>query len=243
MGGLVPSLLIDQTNLPPGVATHAGTMDLDIGLTMSLLDGGRYRSLTQSLRQAGLSPDVNELGRPTFQRWKAGGAQGVTVDFLIPPSRPDDRGGRLRNIEADFAAVIAPGLQLALEDRERVALSGETILGERVSRSIRVCRPGAYMVLKALASDRRGENKDAYDLYYLLRNLSPRPGDIAARLRPLLGDPAAVEAIAILRRDFLDHDAVGPRRVAMFVTGSPDDDLQADVQGFAAALIRAISGG
>ena len=33
VGGLVPSLLIDQGSLPEGVSTQVGTMDLDVGLT------------------------------------------------------------------------------------------------------------------------------------------------------------------------------------------------------------------
>ena len=33
VGGLVPSLIIDQGALPEGAVTHAGTMDLDIGKT------------------------------------------------------------------------------------------------------------------------------------------------------------------------------------------------------------------
>lgn len=31
VGGLVPALLIDQEELPPGTIAHPGTMDLDIG--------------------------------------------------------------------------------------------------------------------------------------------------------------------------------------------------------------------
>jgi predicted nucleotidyltransferase len=44
------------------------------------------------------------------------------------------------------------------------------MLGERASREIWVCGPGAFVVLKALAFRTRGENKDAYDLYYVIRN-------------------------------------------------------------------------
>jgi len=45
-----------------------------------------------------------------------------------------------------------------------VTLKGETLFGEKATRNIRVCDAGAYVVLKALAFDSRGENKDAYDL-------------------------------------------------------------------------------
>lgn len=46
VGGLVPLLLINPGELPVGTAAHVGTMDLNIGLALALLDEGRYRSLT-----------------------------------------------------------------------------------------------------------------------------------------------------------------------------------------------------
>ena len=242
VGGLVPSLLIGQDELPTGAQAHVGTMDLDIGLALALLDTGRYRTLTEVLRRARFFPDVNEQGNITRQRWKVEGAASVTVDFLIQPSLPGDQGGRLRNIEPDFAAVIAPGLHLAFHDRERIALSGETIFGEHATRNVWVCGPGAHIVLKALAFDQRGDNKDAYDLYYLIRNYGSGVDDVAARMRPLLADATAAEALDILRRDFLDHDAVGPRRVAEFLTGGQDDVVQADVVGFVNELLRRTPG-
>ncbi len=38
VGGLTPSLLINQMNLPEGADSHMGTADLDVGLTVALLD-------------------------------------------------------------------------------------------------------------------------------------------------------------------------------------------------------------
>ena len=238
VGGLVPSLLIEQDNLPAGAEAHVGTMDLDVGLTLGLLDGGRYRTLTERLRRAGFEQDVTDDGTPTRQRWKIENMDRVTVDFLIEPSRAEDRGGTLRDIEQDFAAVITPGLHCAFQDREQITLSGATIMGERATRQIWVCGPGAYVVLKALAFQLRGENKDAYDLYYLVRNYGNGVEDIAARLLPLLNDSTAQQAIDILTQDFQRHDGVGPRRVAEFLRGMPDDEIQADVVGFVGRLLR-----
>ncbi len=240
VGGLAPSLIINQQELADGADAHVGTMDLDVGLTVALLEQGRYRALTDRLRRAGFSQDDNEQGNPTRQRWKIEGTEKVTVDFLVQPTLPEDRGGRLRDIESDFAAVIAPRLHLAFQDRLRITLSGQTIIGEDATREIWVCGPGAYVVLKALAFNSRGENKDAYDLYYVVRNYGAGVEDVAACLRPLLGDSAATEAIGILRRDFLDHGGVGARRVAEFLSGAPDDRIQADTVGFVGELLRAV---
>jgi hypothetical protein len=242
VGGLVPSLLIDQGTLPEGASAHVGTIDLDVGLKLALLDEGRYRTLIERLRNAGFYQDHTEEGRLTRQRWRVTGLGSVTVDFLIPPSLATDQGGRLRDIEKDFAAIIAPGLKLAFQDRRRIRIEGRTILGEKAAREVWVCGAGAFVVLKALAFLGRGENKDAYDLYYLVRNFGAGVEDVADCLRPLLGDDEARKALQVLREDFLEHDGIGPRRVAEFLQGGPDDVIQADVVGFVAALLDAVRG-
>jgi len=243
VGGLAPSLLVDQENLPAGADRHVGTTDLDVGLTVALLDEGRYTTLSDRLRRAGFEPDENDQGNFTRQRWRIEGAEKVTLDFLIPPTLKSDEGGTIRHLEPDFAALITPGLGLAFLDRRCITLSGVTIFGERATRDVWVCGPGAYVVLKALAVRNRGENKDAYDLYYVLRNFGAGVGDVVAVLRPLLTDETAMQAIAVLRADFLDHQAIGPRRVAEFVFGEPNDTLQADVVGFVSEFLRLLEEG
>jgi len=242
VGGLAPSLLVDQTSGADGIDPHIGTMDLDVGLAAALLDQGRYRPLVERFRRAGFAQDRNVQGNLTRQRWKIERAGKVTVDFLIQPTLPADRGGKLRNIEPDFAAIIAPGLHLAFEDRQRVTLSGQTVIGEDATRDIWVCGPGAFIVLKSLAFDLRGENKDAYDLFYVVRNYGSGIEDVVEHLRPLSEDRFAVEAFSILRRDFSTHNSVGPRRVAEFLVGQSDDAIQAEVVSYIRALLGELGG-
>jgi hypothetical protein len=66
VGGLVPTLLIDQTRT--GSEEHVGTLDLDVGMQVAILDNRRYAALTERLRAAGFGPDTNEKGNPTRQR-------------------------------------------------------------------------------------------------------------------------------------------------------------------------------
>jgi hypothetical protein len=243
VGGLVPSLLIPEESVSQGEDIHIGTMDLDLGPSLALLDAERYEELTARLRRAGFEPDVNKVGNPTFQRWKIepSGRLKVTVDFVIPPSRDEDEGGKIRHIEKDFAAVITPGLHLAFKDRQKLSLRGMTILGEKASREIWVCGPGAFVVLKALAFGTRGENKDAYDLYYVIRNYGSSVDDVFECLLPLLHEQGIQDALQILHGDFSDPDAVGPRRVAEFLYRTRNNELQADVAGFVRELLRKCS--
>ena len=63
VGGLVPSLLIDQENLPGSVTAHVGTMDLDLGLAFALVGEARYQEVAERLRNAKFTPDKNDEGK------------------------------------------------------------------------------------------------------------------------------------------------------------------------------------
>ena len=235
VGGLAPSLLVDQDVLSPGMDPHAGTRDLDLALALPVLSTERYQALRDRLQGAGFAPDVNREGNPTFQRWVTTSGRHIQVDFLIPPSSEGDRGGSLRHIEPDLAAVIAPGLDLAFLDRRWTLLSDVISYGEHATRAIPVCGPGAFTVLKALAFGNRGENKDAYDLFYVWRGVGVQ--EVARSLAPLQLNSHIESTLTVIDRDFTNHDGPGPRRTAEFIYGRPDDEVQADVVGQAQVLL------
>ena len=238
VGGLVPYLLVDQQDLPSGLEPHAGTMDLDMGLALAILNPERYRKLGARLRDAGFEPGVNDQANRTLQTWTAGAPHPVTVDFLIPPTDESDKGGSLLHIESDLAAIVTPGLELAFKDRSWKELSGRTLSGARATRNIPVCGPGAFSVLKALAFGNRAENKDAYDLFYVWSGLGTP--DVAESLASLQPDTYIDDALSVIERDFCNHDALGPRATAQFIAHGLDDNVQADVVGHAQALLRSM---
>jgi hypothetical protein len=237
VGGLVPALLINQENLAENVTPHVGTMELDLGLAFALVGEARYQEVAERLRSAKFTPDKSDEGKTTRQRWRIGDPP-VTVDFLIEPENSTEaQAGRLFDLTKDWAAIIAPGLHLAFRNNRKITLRGKTIMGETAEREICVCGAGAFVVLKALAFRIRGENKDAYDLFYLLRNYGRGVADVAAELRELLSDGSAQKAMECLRGDFKDADSTGPRRAAEFLFGQPDAATQADAVGFVRQLL------
>jgi hypothetical protein len=132
-------------------------MDLDVGLQVALLIDGRYCQLTERLRDAGFEMDKNAAGNPSRQRWVIANAERVTIDFLIQPTLEGDKGGRFRDIEPDFAAIIAPGLRCAFRDRKQVTLKGTTLFGEKATRDIWVCDAG----VRTISSPELGANANA----------------------------------------------------------------------------------
>lgn len=246
VGGLVPPLLIQQDRhadgldmLPP-LTTPVGTKDLDLALGISLLDSERYKELSVRLRHAGFYNDTNTVGNSTPQRWRLKEPHFVTVDFLVQPSREGDRGGYPRHLERDFSATIIPGLHLAFLDRKKIRMQGLTLLDERVEREVWVCGSGAFIVLKALATRGRGDEKDCYDLAHMLNAVMRDRSsydDLLSFLYTNRNDPQVQEALSILNQDFTQLDGVGPMRAASFLRLGPDDEIQADVVGLVTLLL------
>ena len=93
-------------------------------------------------------------------------------------------------------------------------------------------------MLKALAFGSRGQNKDAYDLFYVWRGVGAR--GVAESLVPLMPDTCIDNALSVIERDFCRHDGLGPTATEQFITQEPDENIQADVVGYARALLRSM---
>ena len=213
-------------------------MDLDLGLALGILRGERYRKLGARLRAAGFEPDVNDQGNRRFQSWTTGTPQPVTVDFLIPPTDKSDDGDAIHHIESDLAAIVTPGLELAFQDRCWKDLSGPLSSGAPASRSIPVCGPGAFTVLKALAFGNRTEGRDAYDLFYVWSGVGTLK--VVESLTSLMPNTYIDRALHVIERDFYNHDGPGPIGAAQFLERRLDDNKQADVVGYAHTLLGSL---
>lgn len=240
VGGLVPALLIDTDREAPTEELHPGTNDLDLGLSLAVLDEQRYAAISERLRAEGFKPDESESGNLTVQRWQR---TGLSVDFLIPRPNAEATGGRIHNLEPDFGAIITPGLELAFKERVPIRIDGTTLDGQQAVRQLPVCGPAAFVVLKALAFGDRAEPKDAFDLTYVLRHAPGGRPAVVAQLRGHAVDHAAIvgQAIEQLALDFATVESIGPQRAAEFEHLDTDDRdaAAADAHGYVDDILRA----
>ena len=78
IGGIVPGLLVPV--LDPGVDPHIGTTDVDLCLSVALMEGttGYYQKIQDVLRQAGFDPTDQSW------RWRGGKNASITLEFFCP---------------------------------------------------------------------------------------------------------------------------------------------------------------
>ena len=116
-----------------------------------------------------------------------------------------------------------------------------TPMGEAAKRTVQVCGPAAFVVLKAHAFRLRGENKDAYDLVYTLKNYGEGDVQEVANRFQKLGDATeAQQALKILEEDFPSTEHVGPKRAAEFLTARDEGEVRADAYGYVTEFLRLV---
>lgn len=246
IGGLVPSLLVPAVE--PGLDPHIGTNDLDLCLSVALVDGdvGEYERLETSLRGAGFRM-AQEAGHSVSWRWIGGAGTQLVVEFFCAAA-PDRAAGRLYRpggvVGGKLSALALDAGALISRDVRTVALDIELPDGGgRTRQDFRVAGPAAYLAAKADALRRRNKNKDAYDLVWLAESWPGGQVGLATEIRSSGMLAALGPALAVLAEEFRDLDSAGAVKYGRFVArDSSTRDIHAQrAVGCMRALLSALA--
>ena len=213
VGGAVPWLLLGNEDMP-----HVGTLDVDVSLDAEALGDGEYATLIDALRGHGYE-QRDELRRFQLVRRvpvEDGGAPiDIIVDFLMPRDA-----AFVRNdppLISDFAVQRADGVDLALRFYQFVAIAGPMPGGGTNRVELAVCSIPALLAMKGHALEKRFKQKDAYDIYYCIRNYPGGPEALADACRPLLEHESGAAGYRFISGKFDTVDGYGPTCVRQFV--------------------------
>ena len=216
VGGAVPWLLLSESDMP-----HIGTADVDLSLDAEALDDGDYAKLIESLQEQGY--DQKE-GMRRFQLVRTvpardGGSDiNVVVDFLMP--RDVEIVKNTPPLISNFAVQRADGADLALKFYQMVAIDSEMPSGGHNRVHIAVASIPALLAMKGYAIANRQKSKDAYDIYFCIRNFPDGLDALVAETKPLLDVDTARKGYLLIAGKFRDLDDFGPTSVRKFVEGS-----------------------
>lgn len=243
VGGAVPWLLLGDAEM-----THVGTIDVDISLDAEALGDGQYASLIEGLIKSGYEQRENLRRFQLVRQVPAvdgGGPIEIIVDFLMP--RHAEIVKNVPPLVSDFAVQRADGADLALRFFQMVAIAGRMPAGGTNTVQVAVCSIPALLAMKGHAIHNRDKNKDAYDIYFCIRNYPDSPEDLAAACRPLLEHPSGRKGFEYIASKFNEIDGYGPWSVRQFVVESTDildgrtpDQWQQDAFGQVDTWLRAL---
>ena len=242
VGGAVPWLLLDNFEMP-----HVGTIDVDLGLDAEALGDGEYVRLVDALMTHGYGQNKKLKKFQLVRRIEAtdeGDPIDIVVDFLMPRDAVIDR--NKPPIIEDFAVQRADGTDLAMRFNQMVAVRGAMPNGGTNQIEIAVCSIPALLAMKGYAVHNRLKQKDAYDIYYCVRNYPDGIDALAKDCRPLLNLPSGATGYDFINEKFDVADGFGPTCVKNFVQESKilgdrtPDQWQQDAFGQVDAWLRAM---
>ena len=217
IGGAVPWLLLSEAEMP-----HVGTADVDLALHAEALGDGEYARLVELLQSQGYR-QAQDLRRFQLARTVAASDGGPPIDIVVDFLMPRDAVIAKNNppLVSNFAVQRANGAELALNFYQMVAIDGGMPDGGRNLVSIAVASIAALLAMKGYAIAKREKPKDAYDIYYCVRNYPDGVDGLVTATIPFLNVDAARTGYRHIASKFRTDDDYGPTRVREFVDGSP----------------------
>lgn len=240
IGGAVPWLLLDNDEMH-----HVGTIDIDLSLDAEALADTAYVALIDALMGNGYEQ------RETLRRFQlvrnvtttdGGPSIDVIVDFLMPRHAEIEK--RISPLLGNFAVQRADGADLATRFYQMTAISGPMPNGGMNTVEVAVCSIPALLAMKGYALNGRLKQKDAYDVYFCIRNYPNGIDGLAQACRPLLDFDSGATGFRYIAEKFDTPDGFGPTSVRRFVEDTrilgdrTPDQWQQDAFGQIDALLH-----
>jgi len=242
VGGSVPWLLLEDSEME-----HVGTIDVDLNLDAEALQNGEYADLIKSLmsHQYRQTEETKDFQLQRIVPARDGGEDiDVRVDFLMPASA-DIKKNKPKFIE-NFRVQRADGADLATQFHQFAAVEAEMPDGGRNRVEIAVCSIPVLLAMKGYALQNRLKRKDAYDIYFCIRNYPDGIDGLAAACQEVLAKQSGREGYEFIREKFTAIDSFGPDSVRKFVEGTrildgrTPDQWQQDAFGQVNAWLNAL---
>ncbi|WP_028216484.1 nucleotidyl transferase AbiEii/AbiGii toxin family protein [Paraburkholderia oxyphila] len=243
VGGAVPWLLLGNNE----DMRHVGTLDVDLGLDTDALGEGEYATLVEALLGHGYAQSKALRRFQLVRQIKTddGGAPiDVIIDFLMPRDAEIVR--NMPPLVSEFAVQRADGADLAVRFYQMVAISGPMPNGGTNRVEVAVCSIPALLAMKGHAIQGRYKQKDAYDIYYCIRNYPGGPQALAEACRPLLEVASGAAGYGYIASKFDAVEGFGPTCVRHFVEDTQvlgersPEQWQLDAFGQVDAWLRAL---
>lgn len=236
LGGLVPELLCSDS-----AWLHAGTTDVDVQVNLEIAaDAANAGRLEQALKDAHFRPSDDKVWR-----WNQVDADGrkTIVKFELLADLDTERAEAVINFVGaeDLGAVNLRGTGYATKGTVEREFSAEVDGDLRVVR-LDVAGLAGYLIAKAAAAHGRNQDKDWYDIaFVLLHNDTGGHREAAQQVVETFGNSPGTGMhtwLVNLRANFDDPDAPGPDA---YVTQLRIDHPEADLDQAAADAVLAVT--
>jgi len=224
---------------------HCGSIDIHFVLDPKLADLKVYETIVSMIEKKGYIPYETRDGEVlpyrfyrTIRSALDGREYSIEVDFISEP----DVAQRLHPsvflaVQRDLQAVVIRGSSIVFSHYFEHVIEGVLPTGADSRVTCKVADAVGCLATKCLALKGRYKEKDAYDIFFLLRHYRGRPQRAAGEVFRHINNPVVMEAVEEIKERFRTARSEGPFQVAYFL--APEDEaMRQRIQGDAFNTLR-----
>ncbi len=209
IGGWVPQMLFQNST-----EQHTGSMDVDLAMDHEKLTEEGYKSIHELLTSCGY-----KQGKQPFIFHRAMRVSNVKVnvqvDFLSGEYGGTGKGHRHQRIQKIHARKVR-GCDLVFNNPVELEITGKLPGGATDTAVIRVASMVPFLIMKAIVLDERLKEKDAYDIYYCLKQYAENLDELVREFGIHMKNRLVLEGLEKLAKNFASTEHTGPRFVSDF---------------------------
>lgn len=221
VGGWVPYFLIGEKG-----AKHTGSLDIDLALDFRNIPDVTYRTILQLMKKRGYekNPQQPFIFYRTIKD-ETGTLTKVQVDFLAGEYGGTGKTHRTQKVQ-DVRARKARGAELAFQYNSMVKLKRRMPDGAENEVIIKVADAIPFLVMKGMAIWERYSEKDAYDIYFLIRNYQGGTNELVKHFQAHLSYYLIQEGLGKICAKFSTVDSPGPVWAANFLEIDSEEEKE-----------------
>lgn len=218
VGGWVPDLLFPDNN-------HVGSIDVDILINHLMLQEASYLNIESILLRNGYIKHKYKYFTFIKEVFIDGISYNVDLDILAGMYGGSDKSHKSQHIQG-LRALKATGGNFAFEvPAKEIRIEASRPDGAIDTGNIRVVSLVPYMVMKAEALG-RGKPKDAYDIYFCVKNYSGGVKALAYEFEAFRKHGLILKMLDKLSGKFASPEHAGPADIAAFLEISDDEESE-----------------
>lgn len=207
IGGWVPFFLFGSE--------HIGSTDVDIALDREQITDDVYNTIRQHLEKRGYKQGEQPFIFNKEVNINDGAQVIVEVNFLAGEYGGIGRKHRHQVVQ-DLKARKVRGCELAFEYRTQITVEGKMPGGAVNKVQMNLSDVVPFIVMKGMALYGRMKEKDAWDIYFCVRNHEGGIEGLAKEFEPVLENKLVQEGLGKIWAKFNSVDGIGPTSIVDF---------------------------
>lgn len=211
VGGWVPYFLCNNPD-----EEHTGSMDIDLALEFDAITEDTYQTILATLNRHGFVQGKQPFIYVKQAMIEAGMPFTVEVDLLAGEYGGTARVHRHQRAQ-DVQARKARGVDLVFQEPVLKLVRGRLPDGAVNEVTVRIAGVVPFIVMKGMSIWARKEQKDAYDIYYIISHYPSGLDGLVKAFEPYKHHGLVKEGLGKIKNKFGGPENIGPVWVAEFM--------------------------